>query len=257
MATPSNTIVLSLETTNLLALQEELERLFNRPALAKVMEAAIKKAIAPVTARLKQVAPLGPTGNLRSAVDSKMKTYLSSGVAVGLVGFRRAGRDASESAAGGTVRKGRDRAFHQWFLEQGTKGSTITKIANKPYGRRGHLRRIPGRPAVEVRPHVVKKGQNAVIASSFGRLGPFKFLPSRQRVQTDPPYPGAFFRKARKGESLLMPAQAPGGRDGRPPLATAWAETGTVAAEIMQRELQAAIVEALNGLDRLGDRDAA
>lgn len=257
MATRPNAIVLSLETTNLLALQEELERLFQRPALAKVMEAAIKKAIVPVTARLRQIAPLGPTGNLRAAVDQKTKAYLTSGVAVGLVGFRRAGREASESAAGGTVRKGRDRAFHQWFLEQGTKGSTITKIADKPYARRGHLRRVTGRPAIEVRPHIVKKGQNAVIASSFNRLGPYKFLPSRQRVQTDPPYPGAFFRKARKGESLVMPAQAPGGRDGRPPLATAWAETGTVASEIMQRELQAAIAEALDRLGRFGDRDAA
>lgn len=255
-------IEISLETTNLEPIRAELERVFAKPDLAKVLEAAIKKAIEPVYQRLRTITPLGPTGNLRRAVDKKFKAYPTTGNAVGLVGYRAAGTDRSESAGGGTVRAGKDRAFHQWWIERGVKERTITKISNTPYTRRGHTRRTKSGTVADVQPHSVS-GQNAVIASSFRKLGPFRFLatprPPRgetgQRVQTDPAYPRAFFKKSK--DAITIRAQPPGGRDGRPPLSTAWAETGTVAAEIMQRELQAALATALDGLTRLGDRSAA
>ena len=65
---------------------------------AGVVAAAIRKAIQPVTRRLRQVTPVGPTGNLKRSVASKVVQYKQVGVAVGIVGYTRAGRGRATSA---------------------------------------------------------------------------------------------------------------------------------------------------------------
>lgn len=243
-------IEITAQIAELRELQEAVGRLFTPADKARILKAALTKAIDPVFNRLKQVTPLGPTGNLRRAVTKKVIAYTRDGNAVALVGFRRAGLSGSASAAGGSVRSGPDRAFHQWWLEEGTQPRLVSTLSNKPYGRRGHLRRLPGRPAVEVRPHIVQKGQGGYIASSYNRLGPFKMVPgdrNRGRVQTEPGYPNAFFRKSKN--PITIPAMQPGG-SGSPPLKTAWAETQGVAAEILQRELRLTLEQAISTLSR-------
>ena len=65
------------------ALQEAFRQF--RPSLAKKhMGAAIRRSLKPGTDALKQTTPRGPTGNLKRAIASKVKTYVS-GNAVGLV----------------------------------------------------------------------------------------------------------------------------------------------------------------------------
>lgn len=248
-------IQLDAQWIGLKEVQEALGVLNGKEKKAQILKAALTKAIEPAFQRLKQITPVGPTGNLKMAITKKVAIYPQDGNAVGIVGFKRAGLSDSVSAAGGTVRAGPDRAFHQWWLEQGTQPRIVAKFSNKPYGRRGHLRRVPGKPAVDVRPHMVS-GQNAYIASSFNKLGPFKMQATPrvprgeegQRVQTDPAYPRAFFKKSKN--PIVIPPMTPGGRAGRPPVETAFRESQQAVAEILQRELRITLEEAISTISR-------
>lgn len=248
-------ITLSVDQQGIRDMVEALGRLFPDRSKASILAAIMRKALKPGLEKLQEVTPVGPTGNLRLAASTKVVTYARDGVAVGLIGYQRSGRQPSESAAGGTVRRGKDRAFHQWWVEQGTQPRIVAKLSNTPYGRRGHLRRVPGKPAVEVRPHMVS-GQNAYIASSFNRLGPFKVQPTPrvpsggegQRVQTDPPYPRAFFKKSKN--PIVIPAMPLGGTAGRPPVETAFRESQQAIAEILQRELRLTLEQAISTISR-------
>jgi hypothetical protein len=243
-------ISLTLEQTELRELQAALGRVFKPGEKAQILKRALEKAVAPVLARLKQTTPLGPTGNLREAATSKVIPYTRSGNAVALVGFQRAGRQRSDSAAGGTVRAGNDRAFHQWWLENGTQPRQVGKLSDTPYTRRAHQRRTRSGTVADVQEHTVK-GQGGYIASSFNRLGPFKMVkdPSQpSRVITEPGYQRAFFRKSKT--PITIPAMPVGGSTGQPPLQTAWDQTQSTAAEILQRELQISLEAALDALTR-------
>lgn len=246
-------IRLSTEIPQLQQLKDGIGRLFTPKEKSQIMREAIKKAIAPTLERLKQVSPVGPTGNLQRAADSKVVPYPADGVAVGLVGFRRSGRQSSESAAGGAVRAGKDRGYHQWWLEQGTQDRFVSKISNTPYTRKAHQRRMRSGTVADVQQHTVK-GQGAVIASSFNKLGPFKMNRTErredgQRVQTDPAYQRAFFKKGKQGESAIkMAAVTPGGKAGLPPLQTAWDQTRPTVQDILIRELQLTIEQTLDSL---------
>ena len=249
-------IFLSARMEGLRELQDALGRtLQDNPAKTKLLAAAIEKAIQPVEMRLREVSPVGPTGNLKRAVTSKVVEYGLDGVAVGIVGYRRAGRADSSSAAGGSVRAGPDRAFHQWWLEQGTQGRMVMKPADKPYTRLGHVRRMKSGKTVDVVTHEVKR-QGGYIASSYNRLGEFRMLKtprmprgqSGQRVQTDPAYPNAYFKKS--STPISIPAMPVGGSTGRPPLQTAFNQTQAQVAEILQRELRLSLEQALATLTR-------
>lgn len=177
-----------------------------RPSLArKHMGAAIRRSLAPGLTALRGNVSKGPTGNLARSITSKVKTY-RSGNAVGLVGFVAAGSGKNKSAGGGSVKKGKDRAFHAGFLEFGTKERVI-----KTSSRRG----------------------GASIASSFKTLGPFKIAKMARRgkfagvvrVNTSPKYPKAFFKKAPRGEILSLREMPVGGKKGQPPVKTAYRES--------------------------------
>jgi hypothetical protein len=247
-------ISLRANIAELRQLQEGLTTLFTPQKNAETTAAAIRKAVRPVLQRLEEITPVGPTGNLKRAAALKVVRYNRDGVAVGLVGYRRAGAAESTSAAGGSVRASKDRAFHQWFVEQGTRDRFVGKLADKPFTRKSHTRRYRNGTTVEVQQHQVK-GQGAVIASSFNRLGPFKVVRAGDgesgggRVQTDPAYPRAFFKKGRKGETAIkINASPPGGRAGVPPLKTAWDQTRPAVAEILVRELRISMEQAVAAL---------
>ena len=233
-------VVIQAEFAELRRLREQFSTLPQR-ASAEYYQKALQAAIEPAYRRLIQLTPIGPTGNLRAAVAKKTKRYPKTGNAVALVGYRRAGKAPTESAAGGTVliSKGRskDRGFHQGFLEFGTKARRVDKFSNTPYMRREHLRN--GRP---VRAHMVK-GQNAFIASSFNRLGPFKIRAFGNRsfnaFRTDPPYPKAFFRKS--SSPIIIPPM-----DRQAPIKTAFEQTKGQMAEILRERLTVSLEAALN-----------
>jgi len=203
---------------------KQLQQAFRsfRPSLArKHMGAAIRRSLKPGLTALRGNVSKGPTGNLARAITSKVKTYVS-GNAVGLVGFVAAGSGKNKSAGGGSVKKGKDRAFHAGFLEFGTKERTI-----KTFSRRA----------------------GAYVASSFRRFGPFTIAKIAKRgkfagvarVNTTPKYPKAFFRKAGRGESLSLREMPIGGRKGQPPVKTAYRESLTA----MRQELSIQMTQSL------------
>lgn len=250
-------VQLNINSEELRGFREKLREFLPPKQAADVIGDAVRKAIQPMTRLLREITPVGPTGNLKRAVTSKVVKYAQSGVAVGIVGYTRAGASSSASAAGGSVRAGKDRAFHQWLVEFGTKRRVLTKISNKPYQRKspttpftrvrmGRQETVRGKGVV----HWVS-GQNAVIASSFNRLGPFQVVKNqsnRAGVQTEPQYPNAFFKKAKKGQPLIIEASPEGGIRGVPPVQTAFNRTQGEIAAILQRELGLSLAEAWSAL---------
>lgn len=243
-------VKLSLDASELRDLRDRLLAFLPKPQATDVIADAIRKAIQPTVKRLREVSPVGPTGNLKRAVASKVVKYREDGVALGLVGYNRAGRGSAASAAGGSVRAGKDRAFHQWWLEYGTKERKIRTRSNTPYVRRSPTRpfgrRRNGRWEAVAGKGVLHnvRGQNAYIASSFNKLGPFKIVGgfAEGRVQTDPPYPRAFFKKSKN--PIIIPETPPGGVAGKPPVYTAFVETQEQIAEILRRELSLSLTQA-------------
>jgi hypothetical protein len=266
-------IQLGLEVTDLQELQKTLGQIFKAADKAKIVKDALKKAIAPTEARLKQVAPIGPTGNLQRAVASRIIPYNKTGNAVAVVGFRRADKEKFFSAQGGSVRKGSDLAYHQYWLERGTKARPIRSPSppksyvrpgyNKPgferqtytMNRRGKAITVRGHSVRThaVAGHVVDDPNEYYYASSFNRLGAFKIQKFRQGEKgfiTTPGYPNAFFKKSKKGVSMTIPPMPVGGSTGQPPLETAWNQTQATVAEILSRELNIALSRALDSLTR-------
>ena len=252
-------ISLSAELVGLRELQAGLKQALTPPKKAQIMADAIEKAIQPAFRRLYETTPVGPTGNLRAARDYKVVQYPLDGNAVGVLGYRRSGKERSVSAAGGRVRSGPDRAFHQWWIEEGTAPRRVAdRFSNTPYVRRAHTRTMKSGVVATISQHEVS-GQNAYIASSFNKLGPFKMLPTPRpprgsgdphRVQTEPGYPNAFFKKSKT--PIVIPPMLPGGRSGHPPLQTAWNTSRAQVAEILTRELRIALSDALSSLTYTG-----
>jgi hypothetical protein len=247
-------VSLTIVTPDIEKLRVSLGNVFGRTpagkqALAFTLKDALEKAVRPALAKLKQVTPRGPTENLFRAAESKVKPYPREGNAVAIIGYRRAGSGKSQSAAGGKVRVGPDRAFHQWWVENGTNDRTVGKFSNTPYQRTS-----PTKPFTRTRMGVQYtvqgkgvvhnvSGQNAYIASSFAKLGPFKFVKDAQGVKTDPAYPKAFFKKS--STPIILPGVPIGGVSGRPPVATAWSESQSEVTSVLRTELAAALERAI------------
>lgn len=240
-----------VEFTDLAPIREALKQ-FPLQIQSKIVGQAVRKAIKPALARLRAIVPVGPTGNLKAAVTSAVREYPKNGTAVGLVGYRAAGKAPARSAAGGTVQAGRDRAFHQGFIEFGTKPRNVSKMAQKKYERKPYQRVSKSGTRHTVSGHTVAR-QGGIIASSLGRLGPFKIEKSGQprntRVTTSPRYPGAFFRKSRT--PIVIPGTPVGGRAGTPPVKTAFESTQGEMGSILAAELGLRIEEALKAVTSL------
>lgn len=213
--------MITLSGPDLLALREAFKELPKNVA-ATVIGAGLKRAAQPGLEALKRETPKGPTGNLRRAIKIMVKKYPRDGAAVALVGYVKEGSGASSSARGGSVKKGADRAFHQYWLEFGTDERYVGKAAATPYVRSSaaanrKLRKgLGAKQAKELKQKNVNvKQQGGFIASSFSRLGPFRFTTSKQgfnkgRMRTSPQYPKAFFLKSKHPIRLRpMTAQQP------------------------------------------------
>lgn len=255
-------IVISANFPDLKKVGDAIRGLGDKNFTAQTLKDALKKAIEPAKLRLRELTPVGPTGNLRAAVGAVVRVYPRDGNAVGLIGYRRANKLESSSAAGGKVRVSNasagDRANHQWLIEYGTQQRVVGRFSNKRYQRKsptvpfvrtrmGRQETVRGKGVV----HTVK-GQNAYIASSFKTLGPFDLIRQRNgRVQTDPPYQNAFFRKS-KTPIVIAPTPV-GGRAGRPPVRTAFEQSQSQVAFILQQELRISLERAISTLTYRGE----
>jgi len=236
-------ISITVDSTDLKQKTEQLRNLFGqdgRAGLAATLEAALEKAIWPAYLRLREVTPVGPTGNLKRAAHYKTVAYPKSGAAVGLIGYRQSQKERGTATAG-SVRIGKERGFHQWWLEFGTKERVVTKLSDKPYPRKAHTRRMKSGKVANISAHQVK-GQGAVIASSLAARGPFDINADGSKSQ-----PYAFFMKGKKGQGAIrLPGVRPGGVAGRPPVQTAFEQTKNQVAEILRRELSISIEAAIS-----------
>lgn len=238
-------INLSMDSSELLRLQASLGKVFDNAGLADILGDALEKALFPAQLRLRENTPAGPTGNLKRAVNTKIVRYKRDGNAVGLLGYNRAGKESSkEIAQPGTVRLGPDRAFHQWLVEFGTKQRPIKTIANKSYQRRAHTRTMKSGKVAQINEHTVKAGQGSMIASSLGQRGAFAITKAGKGIQTPK---GTFFKKGRKGETLVINAMQAGGYS-EPPLRKTWREYQGKVATTLQQELRISLERALESL---------
>lgn len=184
---PDSTLRVDMYFPDLDELRAELRKLPTNLA-AKHLGAALRRAVQPGLAALRQKTPRGPTGNLRKSIKTKVKTYPKNGSAVGMVGYSWGGDS---------------KGYHQGFIEFGTKKRTTKqgrfassfrwKLDTAGKGRGGFKITTPAR------------GKNA------GKL-----------KTVNPAYPKSFFKSAKAGQKVDLGAMPIGGRAGVPPVKTAF-----------------------------------
>jgi hypothetical protein len=116
---------------------------------------AVKKALQPAQEKLKQITPVGPTGNLKRGIATKAKRYPKTKTAVAIVGYRKP--NSSKPPKSGTKRRNRqaDKTQHQLLVEYGSK-QRFTKAGayrgimpgngTYPKGVEGHRKPGKGQP---------------------------------------------------------------------------------------------------------------
>ena len=105
----------AVQITGVEDLQLQLVRLPGKVG-KKYLVAAMKAAVKPLELELLATTPIGPTGNLRKAVGTRVLGY-SSGVAVGVVGYKRAvSKDTDDN-----------KGYHSHLIEFGTNERRPTK----------------------------------------------------------------------------------------------------------------------------------
>jgi hypothetical protein len=118
-------------------LQQKL-RQFPSNLAAKHLGAALRKASKPgLTALRSEVRAnqKGPTGNLRRAIATKVKTYKKTGNAVALVGFTKAGTGKTAPTAG-SVQKGKSIEYQAYggTYEQAREAADAIRSVLDGYG---------------------------------------------------------------------------------------------------------------------------
>ena len=90
--------------------------------------------------KLKEITPVGPTGNLRRGVSTKSKRYTKTGTAVAIVGYRKPGTTKPPKSGTKRRNKANDKTQHQFLVEYGTK-ERFTKggVLSKRKARRGRM----------------------------------------------------------------------------------------------------------------------
>lgn len=169
-----------VEFPELKEVRRNLQSRFSPRITAKFLGAAVKKASKPTETTLKTIVKTHHkkvTGNLYRSITTAVRRYPRTGNAVALVGFTKAG-SGKTVPTGGTVQKGKDRAFHAGLIVFGTK-----------------MRRT-------------KKGS---IASSLKSRGPMRIEETikrgkragQTRIRTRK-FPFTFFKRAPKGEKVFL-----------------------------------------------------
>jgi hypothetical protein len=221
----------SVDFPELEAIKAQFRSLPNKLS-AKYIGSALRRTLAPAETRLKSnVGRLNRvTGNLNRAITTKVKRYPKTGNAVALLGFVAAGSGKSAKFRGGSVRTGKDRAFHAGFLEFGTKQRSVRSSSRRA---------------------------GASIASSFKSRGAFKIAKVATRgptagfvrVSTTPKYPKAFFKKGRQGEILSTGQTTVGGpRLGVPPVKDAYLKALPQMRQLLATEMAKSLQNAISEL---------
>jgi len=224
----------------------------------KYLRSAVRKSLEPGLAAMKQTTPKGPTGNLRRAIASKVITY-PSGNAVGLNGFVAAGSGKNRSAGGGSVRKGKDLAYHAGLVEFGTKDRRTKGSIASSYNRLGPFklhtnatRKAGVRLMAQARVLSRRAGRQPLIqqgfeAATLRQVAAFKVRQAQSKfaaagaVRTTPAYPRAFFKRAPAGERVFLGSMPKGGSSGEPPIKTAFDRSRNRMSQEFQMQMARAV----------------
>lgn len=121
---------MTFEFPDLPGLAEQFRQLPKSLASAAI-GAGVKRAMKPAQDALKQITPVGPTGNLKRGVATKSKRYPKTGVAVAVVGFRKAGSKGPPKEGVKRRNKAADKTQHQFLVEYGSKQRFTKKGASR------------------------------------------------------------------------------------------------------------------------------
>jgi HK97 gp10 family phage protein len=220
MAQATGSLELNMEFPELTELREQFKTLPKNIA-AKHLGAALRKAMAPGQAALRKNTPKGPTGNLRKSIKTKIKVYAKNGNAVGLVGYE---------IGGGS------KGYHQGFLEFGTKERKTKGPVASSFKQRGQF--------TIARPRKLGKPPKNLFGAAGDRYA--ARYRSRLKVQTNPKYPKAFFKRAADGKVVKLGKMPVGGRTGVPPVKTAFNQAQPAMRSLLQQELATRLEKALN-----------
>lgn len=239
---------------------DELRRAYSdlpKSLAAVTLAAACKRALQPSLAVLKANSPKGPTGNLQRAVTIKSVTYSKTRTGVAVAGYKKAGTGKSKSAGGGKIRRGSDRAFHQFWIEFGTKErrirvpssrgvfiassfNTLGPFRIKSTGAHAKRANRFKRQAQRLMTRASKqKFQDEASAAAMMRQkarglmadAGYSEMASR-RVQTNPAYPKAFFTARPFGTPLVLPAMMP-----QEPVRRTWNQVRPTASGRLEHEM--------------------
>lgn len=268
MAVSLSKNTIKLEGPDLYEIRDEFKKLPKNIA-ARVIGAGLKRAIAPGVAALKKVTPAGPTGNLRRAIKAIVKRYPQNGAAAAVAGFQKAGTGKSRSAAGGTVKKGPDRAFHQFWLEFGTKERFTTSTIASSWGRLGKFKIKSNAKNAKKSRKSIRQARRLELRSMRSRFqdeasaggmmrqrasglrqNAAMYAAAASRVQTTPAYPKAFFKKSRL-RVRLAPVVA------QYPVRSAFMASKAAIGDNLEREMRAALENGRKILEEQVRRRAA
>lgn len=263
-----------VEFPELAKLMREFDAL--RPALAKKhMGAAVRRSLQPGIDALRSTTPVGPTGNLRRSIRSKIVRYKSGNVS-GIVGYSVTGKGNTKTRLGGSVQIGPNRGYIGPAVEYGTrdrytKGSiassfrrlgkftiTSTKSSNRAsrQGRRlvAQAQRLFARggraDAGDARRGIVGPGRGGFLRSQGASKLSQASLKFRvaAAVRTSPGYPKAFFKRAAKGQRVYLSAMPIGGNRGLPPVQTAYRRALPSMRAMLPDEMRKALQAALRDM---------
>jgi len=171
---------------------------------AKHLQAALRRAVQPGLSSLRRNTPWGPTGNLRKSIKTKSKSYPKNGTAVAMVGYSWGGDKSG---------------YHQGFIEFGTKE-----------------RKTKSRYASTFRSKTPQRaGGFQIITKKRGKFA---------GVMQTKPYPKAFFKSAKAGETVSLGKMPIGGRTGVAPVKTAFAQARPEMEATLRMQLAARIEKA-------------
>lgn len=180
----------------------------------KYMKAAFNAAARVGEAKVKQMTPKGPTGNLRRSIVKKA----TSGY--GVAGYKRSPkkRDKIDS------KKGTVGAQHAGLLEFGTK-------ARKTKGRIASTFRVANRASGDMRIVTPKRGKYAGQLRTKG-----------------PNFPKSFFKSAPAGKKVDLKKMPVGGRIKKPPVKAAFEAAKSEITNVLRQQASTALARATKDL---------
>lgn len=171
---------------------------------------AVRKAVRPAFKRFKSLIPISVTGNLSQSAAMVVRDYKSNKVSVALAGYTMYG--SNEEGA---------RGWAQGLIEFGT-GDRYTRGGN------------------------IASSYNPNSSNTRGEFSSTWIKGGGGAILQNPPYPYAFFKKAKRGELVNLGRMPKGGSRGIAPLETAWNTTKGEVRTVLLDEMIKAVKKALD-----------